>query len=346
MVTAKTATVPERPLRLEPNTVPSFYDGAGRISGWREVKTLATDPEDWIASTSRRTGMGDRGLTVLESGQLLADALATDPIGWLGAAHVERYGATTRMLLKLLDAGQRLPVHVHPDRRFASTHLGQPNGKAEAWIVLYAGPGATVHLGFNRELTLPELARLVEAQDIQALLVAMNRLPVHAGDVLFCPPGVPHAIGADVLVIEIQEPSDSSIMLEWDGFAIHPDDRFLGLEQRDALSAVDRSAYSGTRLAELVGHRLAIQPEAVDEVKVLLPPGATGYFSADQLVPLDHIELDPGFSVLFVLEGEGRIQTNAIRDQPIHKGEVWLMPAAAGTATLSGDVSVVRCRAA
>lgn len=346
MVTAKTATAPEHPLRLQPNTVPSFYDGAGRISGWREVKTPPTDPEDWIASTSRRTGMGDRGLTVLEDEQVLADALASDPLGWLGPAHVERHGATSRMLLKLLDAGQRLPVHVHPDGQFATTHLGQPNGKAEAWIVLHAEPGATVYLGFNRELTLPELTRLVETQGIDFLLAAMNRLPVHAGDVLFCPPGVPHAIGADLLVIEIQEPSDSSIMLEWHGFGIHPDDRFLGLEQRDAISAVDRSAYRGARLAELVGNRLARRREAVREVTALLPPGASGYFTAEQLVPLDHVELAPGFSVLFVLEGEGRIQTTATREQPIRKGDVWLIPAAAGIATLSGDVSVVRCRAA
>src|SRR5207302_407045 len=74
---------------------------------------------------------------------------ADEPEAWLGAAHVQRYGADPALLVKLLDAGPRLPLHVHPDRRFATAHLASPYGKTEAWVTVDAVPDASVHLGFR-----------------------------------------------------------------------------------------------------------------------------------------------------------------------------------------------------
>lgn len=61
------------------------------------------------------------------------------------------------VLVKLLDAGQRLPLHVHPDRRFATAHLASPYGKTEAWVILSDRPDAYVHLGFARDVSADEL---------------------------------------------------------------------------------------------------------------------------------------------------------------------------------------------
>src|SRR4051794_21118393 len=140
-----------RPVLLAPNPVQHFYRGGGRIAALRGF-TPASDhqPEEWVAATVSRFGHAGAGLALTQDGTPLRDLVAGDPEGWLGAwpAASPRVSASdTGLLLKLLDAGQRLPVHVHPDRDFAVRHLDCPYGKTEAWFVLEADPGATVHLG-------------------------------------------------------------------------------------------------------------------------------------------------------------------------------------------------------
>jgi mannose-6-phosphate isomerase len=70
-------------------------------------------------------------LSTWHDGHVLAESIAADPRRWLGAEHTD-----TGVLVKLLDAGQRLPFHVHPDRRFARAHLASPSGEAEAWVTV------------------------------------------------------------------------------------------------------------------------------------------------------------------------------------------------------------------
>src|SRR5215831_16470075 len=160
-----------QPIVLGPNLPDTFYRGAGRIGRFRGVELppeLAGRPEDWIASVTSRFGGGAAGQTRLPDGSLLADVIAADPVGWLGREHVARYGANPALLVKLLDAGQRLPLHVHPDRAFATAHLASPYGKTEAWVIVSARPDAYVYLGFSRDVSSPELAEWVGRQDSAA----------------------------------------------------------------------------------------------------------------------------------------------------------------------------------
>ena len=164
-----------------------------------------------------------------------------------------RYGADPALLVKLLDAGQQLPLHVHPDRGYATEHLASPFGKTEAWIVLEADPGAVMYLGFSRDVEAAELGGWVRDQDVEAMLAVTNRVPVEAGDSLLCPAGTPHAIGAGILLVELQEPTDWSILLQWRGFPLGPDDATLGLPLEEALACVGRRAVGAERLAGLRG---------------------------------------------------------------------------------------------
>ena len=107
-----------RLIDLPPNRPRQFYRGGSMLAEFRGV--AATDdhrPEDWIASTTARHGAEHgEGLTTLPDGRLLRDALLEDPEGWLGAEHAAALGADPALLVKLLDAGERLPVHAHPTR--------------------------------------------------------------------------------------------------------------------------------------------------------------------------------------------------------------------------------------
>ena len=148
------------------------------------------------------------------------------------------------MLVKLLDPVERLPVHAHPDREFARLHLGSEYGKTEAWLVLATRDGtADVWLGLREDVEPERYRSWIEKQDTDALLGSLNHLSVGPGDVVFVPAGVPHAIGGGALIIELQEPTDYSILCEWDGFPVDPGDAHLGLGWDLALDALRLDAY-------------------------------------------------------------------------------------------------------
>ncbi|MFW6090990.1 MAG: class I mannose-6-phosphate isomerase [Actinomycetota bacterium] len=334
-----------RPVALGPNCPPRFFAGGAAIAQWRGVPDVG-GPEDWVASTTPVFGRAPEGLTRLPDGTLLRDAIAADPVGWLGPEHAAAWGADAALLVKLLDAGQRLPLHCHPDREFARRHLGGRWGKTEAWVVAAAqGARPVVHLGFRTEMRADELATLVAEQRTDELLAATNTVPVAPGDVVLVPAGLPHAIGAGVFVIELQEPSDLSVLLEWDGFGVDgPAEGHLGVGFGTALQAVDRSAWDARRLAGLTARR-APAPGTPNGVDILLPRSADPYFRAEYVHPTrGPVRLDPGYSVLAVLAGTGMLSSERGGDEPLHAGQIVLVPHAAGAQSVSGDVRVLRCR--
>jgi mannose-6-phosphate isomerase len=166
-------------------------------------------------------------------------------------------------------------------------------------------------------------------------LAATNRVPVAAGDALLCPAGMPHAIGAGILLLELQEPTDFSVLLEWDGFPLTRDDASLGLPLDLALACVDRRGCDPARLAALRG-----RPTAVG---TLLPAEADHFFVAERVGPG---ALDPAFSVLVVTGGAGQLRSETGRAQPLAGGQTVVLPYAAGACTIEGTVSAIRCRGA
>jgi mannose-6-phosphate isomerase len=336
--------MPVQPIVLEPNMPDTFYRGAGRIDRLRGGASAGPEgaapegrPEDWLASTTSRFGGGTDGMTRLADGALLADVIAEDPVAWLGKEHVARHGTDPALLVKLLDAGQRLPLHVHPDRDFAAKHLASPYGKTEAWIVLEAAPGAVVHLGFTRDVSAVELAGWVDGQHIEPMLAATNRVPVAAGDAVLCPAGTPHAIGAGILLVELQEPSDWSVILEWRDFPLRPDDVTLGLPIDEALGCVDRGACPPRRLNALRGRPLN------RAIGSLLPEAADPFFVAERVDSRASGHLSPAYGVLIVTGGNGQLSTDTGPSVPVRRGSTVLIPHAAGACTLTGDVQAIRC---
>lgn len=322
-----------QPIVLGANMPDTFYRGAGRIGRLRGV-AFSDKPEDWVASTTTRIAQGTDGMTRLADGSLLADAIAADPDGWLGSEHVARYGPDTALLVKLLDAGQRLPVHVHPGRAFAAKHLASPYGKTEAWVIIEAAPNAAVYLGFSREVPASELARWVRDQDIESMLGATNRVPVSAGDSILCPAGTPHAIGEGILVVELQEPTDFSLILEWRDFGLGPDDVALGLPMDEALGCVNRQAFSAARLDALRGRPLN------QAAGSLLPGEADPFFIAERVTGGS---LSASYGVLIVTSGSGTLTTESGSSVPLRRGSTVVIPFAAGRCTLDGTLQAVRC---
>jgi mannose-6-phosphate isomerase len=314
-----------KPQVLPPNVLRHFYAGGARIAAFRGV-TLDSDhmPEEWIGAVNTTFGsVNGRGLSTAPDGTLVKDAIANDPEAWLGPEHVARFGDDPALLTKLLDAGQRLPVHFHPGRAFAKRELGLDHGKTEAWLILEARSGASVWVGFKHDIALATVREWMQAQASDEMLAAMHELPVKAGDAIFVPAGTPHAIGDGILIVELQEPTDLSITLEWTGFELTEDESRLGLDWDTALQALNRSAWSEEQIARLKG--------------TTLPHAADPYFRAERIKGGD--TLDAGFSVVLAIDGEG-----TLGDVAVHRGSAVLVPYAAGELQLDGDVEAIRCR--
>ena len=330
-----------RPVRLPPNRFPHFYRGGSRITDLRGVPAPAVRaPEVWLGSTTTRLGAGPAGLSPLPDGRSLRAAVADDPDAWLGPAHRAAFGADTGLLVKLLDAGERLPVHAHPDRAWARRHLGCRYGKTEAWYVVAAAPDARVHLGFRADVPRAELADRVARQDAAALLAALHTRPVAAGDGILVPAGWPHVIGAGVFVVEAQEPTDFSILLEWQGFALDgAAEGHLGLGFPTALGAVDSGGHAPDEVDALIRRGTA---ERADVLLDALPAAADAFFRVHVARPATAVTVPAGFAVVTVLSGAGEL--DAAGRLPAARGDVFAVPYGAGDWTLRGDVEAVVCR--
>jgi mannose-6-phosphate isomerase len=303
-------------VRAEPlpqTRVYRFYSGGALLERFRGGAGEDSDhPEDWVGSVTDARNPGrevpGEGLTRLEDGRLLREVIEADRAGWLGGG-VE----STGVLIKLLDSAERLPVHAHPDRAFAGRHLGSAYGKTEAWIVLATRDAAAeVWIGQRESVDARTYRQWIDGQDTGALLESLNRVPVGPGDVIFVPAGVPHAIGAGVLLAELQEPTDFSIVCEWSGFPIEPADSHLGLGWDTAIEALDLDRHAPVRS---------------------LPEEAKEFFWADE-----RAEPAGRFAVWMVLEGDGTID-----GRPARAGDCFAVPAALESIEVAGELRVLRC---
>lgn len=335
------------PLTLRPNLDEHFYRGGPKIA---ELRGLVLDsdrsPEEWVGATVSRFGDGTVGLARTEVGDLVRDLVAADPTGWLGpeAGAAERAGdGDTGVLVKLLDAGARLPVHVHPDRDFSVRHLDCPYGKTEAWYVLQADEDAAVHLGWTEDLDPGELARRRDAQDSAWMLERMHRVPVRPGDGILVPAGLAHAIGDGVFLVEAQEPTDLSIVLEWSVTTSTREESHLGVGFDTAMTAVSHAALSFDALAGLRWHVPLDHTGHVPEA--CLPTAAETFFRLDVVAPPpeEPCRVAAGFAVVIVIDGHGNLVSASGR-RAVSRGDTLVVPSGLGDWEAHGALRMVVAR--
>ena len=326
------------PAKLPSNQFDHFYRGGNRIGALRNGPGGPMRPEEWIGSITTRFGEAEQGLSHLSDGTILRDAIKGDPDGWLGADHVKDFGLSTEILVKLLDPDQRLPVHYHPNKAFAKTHLGLDHGKTEAWIILEAPVGSGVGLGFVAKQNKEDLLKLVRAQDSAALLESLRRTEVKVGDAVLVPAGVAHAIDAGIFVLELQEPADLSALLEWEGFAVDGiKDGHLGLGFETVTDALKLDPLTDAEFDSLIINNKF----SGGTLRTVLPLKSDGYFRA-HLAP-ESGELPAGFAIALVLDGSGEIAFANAPAMAIAKGDAVVIPFSAGAYSLSGATAII-CR--
>lgn len=130
-------------------------------------------------------------------------------IGELWFQRAKHTGAGPALLVKLLFTSAPLSIQVHPDDEFARS-IGLPHGKTEAWYILEATPGARVAVGLKQPLTREELRAAIGDGSIAD---QMQWIPAAKGDIFFIAGGTIHAIGAGIILAEVQQRSDTTFRL-------------------------------------------------------------------------------------------------------------------------------------
>jgi mannose-6-phosphate isomerase len=132
-----------------------------------------------------------------------------DAVGELWFERADKDAPLPDLLLKLLFTSEPLSIQVHPDDTYARA-MGMPNGKSEAWYIISAKPDAQIGIGLKHRVTPQELRASISNGSIVELV---QWRPVAKGDVIFIPAGTIHALGAGIVLAEIQQRSDTTFRL-------------------------------------------------------------------------------------------------------------------------------------
>ena len=216
-------------------------------------------------------------------------------IGELWFQRVDSAAPEPALLLKLLFTDQALSIQVHPDDAFART-MGLPHGKTEAWYVLSADPGAEVSLGLNHPVTPPQLRAAIVDGTIVDLT---HRQVVHAGEAIVVSAGTIHAIGAGLVIAEIQQRSNATFRLFDHGRdrELHPDAAVGAAVAGPAPAQAASERLSAARLV------VATSPYFVLE-QIDLAPFSDWEVVADREVWILLVEGEARFDLLHVACGE------------------------------------------
>ncbi len=187
------------------------------------------------------------------------------------------------VLLKLLDSAARLHLQAHPDDAFARARLGGAVGKTECWYILSTrSDDAAIYLGFQRPPTLAGWREMIAAQDVPAMLACFDPIPVRAGDCFVVSAGVPHAIGAGIFMLELQQPSDWVVRCEFavGGYTLPESARFMGLGLDECLEIFDYRPHGHAAFCQ--APRVVNRTDAFVEEEII-GPAFHSFFRLDRL---------------------------------------------------------------
>ncbi len=278
--------------------------------------------EAWVASV--REGAVSEIKNGPLAGTTLGDFLKSSPSS-LG----QRYrGGRFPILIKLIDAGDRLSVQVHPDDEYAA-QAENDSGKTEMWYVLRAEPGARIVYGIKDGVTAPELIRGLERGEDESVL---HHVYPRAGDVLFIPPGLVHSIGAGITLAEIQENSDLPYRIYDYGRLFNGEKRPLHVEK-----AADCVKYYSDE--DIMRLRFSAGNGAGGNVIC-----DCGYFKVRKIAGdgTAVVTGDDSFAVLLVTNaGDDAALSFGDATFPLSFGDTFFVPAGAGAVTVDGKAEVL-----
>ncbi|KZE74396.1 mannose-6-phosphate isomerase [Paenibacillus elgii] len=303
-----------------------------RVWGGRALEQFGLELPEGKIGEGWMIGDHPNGTTTVANGELAGMGLdqIREQYGseFFGSKGFSEKNGRFPLLIKLLDCQDDLSVQVHPNDHYERLPQGEL-GKTEMWYILDAKPGAKIIYGLKDGVTREQLAEAIEQNRI---LDCLNEVTAEAGDSFYIPAGTVHALGAGVLVAEIQQNSDSTYRLyDYDRLGLDGKPRELHIEDSLNVIAYENSGatYMKTNLnASGEWLTLARSPFFVTE---------KGRVEGNW--PL---QTSPeSFVIHIICEGTGSIRW-ADGELNVKPGECYLLPANLGSYSLEGSMTVLR----
>lgn len=332
------------PIFFEQNRVFRVYTGGKLFSDFfGDDSTDGFYPEEWVASSVRALNEGStdiyEGVSRIKDTDLyLNDAIDKYRSEILGNRN------DLGILTKILDSAIRLPVQAHPDKAFSEKYFNSKYGKEESWIILATRPDAKIFYGFKDGVTMKDFEKAIDkseikSNDMENLLCSIS---VKAGDVIYIPAKMVHAIGSGCLLLEVQEPTDFTIQPErWCGeYKLSDNEMYLGLDREKALECFDmEKKYPAPLTPKTISDADGVKYEAVIDEEI-----TTSFAVRTVTLSGGSFELSRGAAVYVVTEGQGSIKGDNYCKE-IRKGDYFLMPdSAKNKFSIIGDnIKITEC---
>jgi len=303
------------PLLFEPNLHETVW-GGDRLTTWKALPVHASPVgESWeVSAVPSSIGIVANGPY---KGTDLVSLINRSPEAILGGQVSRQYKGKMPLLVKLIDAQRDLSIQVHPNDEMAQRVHGK-FGKSEMWYIISADPGAYLYVGFNRKIDETEYKQRIADGTITDVLA---RHKVHPGDVFYIPAGRVHAIGAGILLAEVQQSSDLTYRI-YDYNRPGMDGKPRELHTDLAAEALDYHVESD--------YRTHYSPTDEGAVSMLSTP----YFTIDLVetsVPFHrNLTQHDSFVVAMCLAGDCKIRVRTTGDEVLlHEGFSCMIPAVA-----------------
>lgn len=301
---------------------PAFKDyiwGGTIIKNKFGISDMDIVAEAWVLSTHKD------GQSIVDGGVLSGKSL-TEAVGILGEKALGKKAAAFEMfpqMLKIIDAEQSLSIQVHPSDEYALSNEGQ-YGKTEMWYILDAKEGAGIYYGVKKDCTKEELKTAIDDNKIEDVL---RFVPCKKGESYFIPSGTIHAIGAGLLIAEVQQNSNVTYRV-YDFGRVGADGKPRELHTEKALKV--------SNLSPMVDEKEKTSEKTECGTKTLL--SSCEYFEAVKLDINGQYKFTPNdsFVCVFIIEGQGEID-----GMKFNKFDTFFVPADHGEALLKGNFSAM-----
>ncbi len=317
------------PLCFEPILKEKVWGGRRLADLGKPLPAQGFFGESWeiadLASTSPSGGGGQAARSIIFNGPMagmtLHQALGQWGEGLLGSVRPTPAGAFP-LLVKFLDAREHLSVQVHPSPAYARAHP-QAHLKTECWFVLDALPGSVIYKGVKAGVSRSDVEAALKSHQGQAVVELLDSVPAVVGDCHNLPSGTVHALGAGVLVAEVQTPSDTT-------FRVYDWAREYGrvgrqLHIEEALACMDFST---------AAPGVSLDPSRRTQQLV-----NTEYYTIHAIVGNQSYPLDASIcQIIMCTQGSATVESENNKAEHLQRGGVCLVPAAiAGALHISQD---------
>lgn len=240
------------------------------------------------------------------------------------------------LLLKIIDAKEKLSVQVHPEDDYARIHENGELGKSEAWYILQANSGAKLVAGLKDGITKEIFSRYIQENRVEE---ALQELEVKAGDVLNIPAGLIHAIGDGILLAEIQQNSDTTYRVyDWGRVGLDGKPREMHVKQ--SLDVIDfeqkhskelakgiSKEFDGYKITEFVRNKYFVLQEL--EIRSI-------YKQTDR----------KGYELYVCVEGNGFVEyedsNRVVKTVAIERGKSFMIPSSLNAYSLYGNQGTIK----